>query len=274
MKLNTTLNYINQALNYPSLTYEDISLYFNMAIVELNTTLHISLPKVSDMLVEFERKLSKDANSKVKIVSAPENNDYEILSYTTTEDSERAKITVPQPKYYYNWETGKFYVLNRFTGNYDASDELDGVYIKDVEDKQVPVFYKAMVTADDVFWTKYLEDPILECDLAPYLPDEWVLLWLIPYVCFKYTVRDGGTATVFADELTQGFQQLQESYDIPSTILLATYADKEAYTEIVEQALPNLNIHIPTRAIYTSMKHARNMNAVYGSMYDRGGFND
>lgn len=270
MKLNTTINYINQALNYPSLAYTDISLYFEMAIVELNTTLHTSIPKVTTMLKEFEQKMSKESLSRVRITYAPETEDWRIPAYET---SQAASIAINKPNYYYNWETGKFYVKNDISGLYDARDTLDGVYFKDAR-MDSPIFYSAAVMNDDVFWVKVFEDPILECELATYLPDEWILLWLIPYVCFKYTVRDGGTATVFADELTQGFQQLQESYNVPSTVLLARVADKDAYTEIVKNALPNLNIYVPTRAIYPEMKHSRVSNAIYGSMFDRGGFND
>ena len=44
MKLTDALSNINLALNYPALTYDDIKLYFDMAIAELNTTLHTSIP--------------------------------------------------------------------------------------------------------------------------------------------------------------------------------------------------------------------------------------
>ena len=269
MKLNNVLQYINLALNYPSLTYQDISLYFDMAISELNTTLHTSIPSVSEMIKAFERKMSKDSKSSIRIASDPETSDYTITAYATVDNMNAASI---KPKFCYVFETGKFYVQNLVNRNaYEPRDTLVGVYFKDAT---TPVFYEANIMADEVFWVKTLENPILDCDLSSYLPEDWVLLWLIPYVCFKYTVRDGGTATVFADELSQGFQQLQESYDVPSRVVLATYADKEAYTELVEKYIPNLNITVRTRAIYDTMKHSRALNADYGSMYDRGGFND
>ena len=177
-------------------------------------------------------------------------------------------------KYYYALDTKKFYVKEASGDTvYSERDELLGFHLKDNVATN-PIYYKAAIYGDEVFWVKQFNDVLLECEISDYLPDDWVLLWLIPYVCFKYTVRDGGTASTFAEELTQGFQQLQETYGIPSKVTLATYADKEAYTELVEKNLPNLDIAVPTQAIYESMKHSRIVNAVYGSMYDRGGFND
>jgi hypothetical protein len=272
MKLDKVLNNINLALNYPSLTYADISLYFDMAIAELNTTLHTSIPTVSDMIDAFEQKLSKEKESRVRIYPSPEDVDYIIQSYSSTQEAELHTSTAsPKIPYYFNWETRKFYVMNSLNNTYTERNTLEGVYIKNVSEF---TFYDAVVMGDEVFWAHTSEDPILECDFAEYLPDEWVLLWLIPYVCFKYTVRDGGTAATFAEELTQGFQQLQETYSVPSTVLLATYADKEAYKDLVIENLPNLNKWVPTKAIFQNMKHSRISNAIYSNMYDRGGFND
>ena len=44
------ISQINQALNYPSLTYEDISLYLDQAIAEINTNLHIGLRSFSHLI--------------------------------------------------------------------------------------------------------------------------------------------------------------------------------------------------------------------------------
>lgn len=270
MTINTVMQYINLALNYPALAYEDINLYFDMAISELNTTLHTSIPSVSQMVEDFRQKLSKDIDARIRISSNPEISDYTIKAYAT---AEQGLVSAPTQniEYFYAADTRKFYLKNQFSSGYSEHSSLKAVYFENGEN---PIFYVATVDMSDVFWVKESVDSLLECDLGNYLPDDWIMLWLIPYVCYKYTVRDGGTATVFADELTQGFQQLQESYNVPDKVNLATYADKEAYTKLVEENLPNLNIKIPTRAIYDSMKHARIMNAVYGNMYDRGGFDD
>ena len=273
MTLNNTIEYINLALNYPSITYAEVSLYFDMAIAELNTTLHTSIPKVSEMIDNFKQKMSKTQNSRVHLTEDPEFTDYTIPVYDSAVEGMIDAFS-NNKKYFYSTNTKKFYIQ---TGSgittYTEHDELFGFYLKD-NVLTNPIYYKAAVYGEEAFWVKEFTDIQLECDLKEYLPDDWVLLWLIPYVCFKYTVRDGGTASTFAEELTQGFQQLQETYGIPSKVNLATYADKEAYTSLVEANLPNLNVAVPTKAIYESMKHSRITNAVYGSMYDRGGFND
>lgn len=248
MKLSDCLNYINQALNYPSLTFNDISLYFNSAIAELNTTLHTEIPTVSDMITEFRQKSSK------------------VPTIVITIDPQASPVIPTSTTYlsgvYYNPTNKLFYYQNT------SSKVLNGVYFREGH-KEV---YKAIAFGNNAAWQITDSDNVLDCDLGWYFPDEWVLLWLIPYVCFKYTVRDGGTASSFAEELTQGFQQLQETYNVPESVILSTVADKEAYSYLVEKALPNLDIRVRTLAIYTSMKHDRALNAVFGSMYDRGGF--
>ena len=65
MRLTESINNINMALNYPALAYEDISIYFDMAIAELNTTLHTCIPTVSEMVKEFRRLASKPLPNQV-----------------------------------------------------------------------------------------------------------------------------------------------------------------------------------------------------------------
>ena len=72
--------------------------------------------------------------------------------------------------------------------------------------------------------------------------------------------------------MQQGFQQLQDTYDVPAKVQLSIYADRPAYTSLVEKHLPNLNVIVGTRAIYEDMKHGRSLNSIYGNMFDRGGF--
>lgn len=269
MTINEMIQNINQAVNYPALAYSDISLYFDMAIAELNTTLHTSIPTVSQMISEYEQRMSKVKNKSIRLDKDPEVVNYDIPSFDTSANAATAKTL--GYRFYFVFETHKFYVLNRVTNTYYACDKLDGFYVKEDADTK---YYTSCIIGDEVFWIKSTIDNILECDLADYLPDEWALLWMIPYICYKYTCRDGGTAATFAEEMTQGFQQLQETYDVPATVCLATYADRVAYTKLVEQNLPNLNIKVPTRAIYQDMKHNRVSNAIFGGMYDRGGFDD
>lgn len=261
MKLSEVIKYINTALNYPALTYTDVDLFFDMAISELNTTLHTSIPLVSEMAKDFLHNMSKYEPNKIVLSTNPEDNNYIV----PTNPTDPLENSIP---YYYSTETKKFYILNTYTNTYTEHTVIKGVYIT----SEALRLYQAVTYGNTAAWAEIPTDANYEANMEDYLPNDWVILWLIPYVCYKYTVRDGGTAQTFAEELSEGFQQLQESYDVPSKVLLATYADKPAYTSLVEKSLPNLNIQVPTRAIYESMKHPRNINAIYGSFYDRGGF--
>lgn len=256
MKLSKTLNYINQALNYPALIFNDVSLFFDSAITELNTTLHTGIPLVTEMIEEFRQRLSKNTPK----VTIAQNKDPQF-------DPTIPSSAITHPKYYYNASTKLFYILDVITNTYQSAKSLNGVYIRNAKQED----YKAVVYGQNASWQIY-DANVLECEFSEYFPDEWVILWLIPYVCFKYTVRDGGTASSFAEELTQGFQQLQDTYNVPERTILATVAEKEAYKSLVSENLANLNIYVRTRAIYEYMKHDRVINARFGSMYDRGGF--
>ena len=261
MKLSEIIKHINAALNYPALTYVDINVFFDMAISELNTTLHTSIPLVTTMENRFRQSLSKYDENKVILKTDPSLDNYIIPS----DPENPAENRVP---FYYNSETKTFFVLNQLNKTYKEFPTLKGLFVT----TSGMHLYESMNYGSDAAWYEIPTDPNFEAEVGDYLPDDWVLLWLIPYVCFKYTVRDGGTAQTFAEELTQGFQQLQETYDVPSKVILATYADRPAYTELVEKHLPIINILVPTQAIYEDMKHSRNTNAIYGNMYDRGGF--
>lgn len=253
------MNNINSALNYPAINYLDVKGFFDMAIAELNTTLHTSIPSVSKMIDEFRQKVSKVEDNKVILTSDPELTNMVIPTDPTLDGT---------VKFYYGSGNRKFYILNPLTGDYRECNTLKAVYSTGDD----LYMYQSMNYDNEAIWVRVPSDATYEADLDDYLPDDWVMLWLIPYVCYKYTVRDGGTASTFAEELTQGFQQLQETYNVPDKICLAIYADKPAYTSVVEAHLPNINIKVPTRAIYEEMKHARNINAVYDDFYDRGGF--
>jgi hypothetical protein len=261
MRLSEVMKYINTALNYPALTYVDIDLFFDMAIAELNTTLHTSIPLVKDMIKAFRQNASNREADKVILTKNPADDDFVIP--TDPENPLEDGIEC-----YYSAGTKRFHVLNRYAGDYSEHASVKGVFV----DSDALHMYRSISYGGTAVWAEVPTDQNYEADMGDYLPDDWVLLWLVPYVCYKYTVRDGGTAQTFAEELTQGFQQLQETYDIPSKVTLAAYAGKAAYRDLVKANLPYLNVIVPTKAIYESMKHSRNTNAVYGSMYDRGGF--
>ena len=266
MQLSKLLTYINQALNYPSLSYEDLDLFLDQAISELNTTLHISIPSVSKMKDDFRQYLSKQLDGKRVLIPANQDPTSSSVSITGYDDED----SVPAgTKYFYNREKGLFGILDVATSSYEYYKTIYGTYMRN----GMPEVYQSWIFASgqDPIWEAYTANEE-DFDLVNYLPDDWVMLWLIPYACYKYTVRDGGTAQTFAEELTQGFQQLQETYDVPSTVALATVADKYAYHGLAEEFINNLNVKVRTLAIYESMKHSRNTNAIFGSMYDRGGF--
>lgn len=255
--LSETISRINMMLNYPAITYEDVDAFFDMAIAELNTTLHTEIKSVTNMIKEFRHYASKQIANRVLLTSEPDE------STTVPEyDSEPSGVN-----YYYNTSRKQYGVL---IGNeYQYTDTLHGVY----NDYGVPQFYKAIrYGVGATIWIIDNTDNPMELNLLEYLSEDWIVMYLIPYVCFKYTCRDGGTASTFAEEFTQGFQQLQDAYDIPEFVTLATYSDRLAYRSDVEEKLPVLNIKVPTKAIYKEMKHKRQVNAVFGNMYDRGGW--
>lgn len=269
MKLSQVLNYINQALNYPSITYDDVSLFFDSAITELNSSLHIKLPIVSTMINEFLQYVSKEIPNRVLLSKYPEDTDV-IPTYEN-----KAAALVKNAKYAFITSENKYGILNTIKivntikKDYALYDSLYAVY----SNAGVPTYFKALkFSQNEAIWVRDEDSALINFDFSTYLPDAWVILWLIPYVCFKYTVRDGGTAASFAEDLTQGFQQLQNAYDIPSTTSLITVAGLPAYHTITSENINNLNIEVPTRAIYEHMQHARSLNAKFGSMYDRGGF--
>ena len=263
MKLSQVLNYINQALNYPSITYDDVSLFFDSAITELNSSLHIKLPIVSTMMNEFLQYVSKEIPNRVLLSRNPEDTDV-IPTYETKEAA-----LARNAKHAFIISERKYGILNTAKTDYTLYDSLYAIY----SNAGVPTYFKALkFSQDEAIWVRDEDSALINFDFITYLPDAWVILWLIPYVCFKYTVRDGGTAASFAEDLTQGFQQLQNAYDIPSTTNLITVAGLPAYHTITSENINNLNIEVPTRAIYEHMQHARSLNAKFGSMYDRGGF--
>ena len=267
MKLSKAIQHINSAVNYPSLSYIDIDLFFDMAIAELNTTLHTSIPSVSYMIEEFRQELSKTEVNKYVTETNPGEN-YEIPSVPGDTYANQEEALDAHVECYYSPEENLFYVLNKYDNTYSSHKVAKCIYL----DGKVVRLFQAFHIGRNAFWNEVPMDPENDCDLDNYLPDDWVLLWLILYVCYKYTVRDGGTSQSFAEELSQGFQQLQETYNVPDKVLLTAYADKKAYKKLVEEHLPNINIYVPTRAICEDMKHSRNTNAVFESFYDRGGF--
>ena len=117
-----------------------------------------------------------------------------------------------------------------------------------------------------------VKDDILNFDLASYIAKDWIMLFLIPYVCYKYSVRDGDTGLLFSEEFSQGFQQLQNSFSVPSTVILNEVVGEPAYSQVVLENLETLNKIVTTRAILEKYKTKRYLNAVYDDFYNHGGW--
>lgn len=263
--LDECMSVINQILNYPSIEYLDISHFFDQAISELNSELHTGIRPISYMY-------SKSAfdPSKLTDVVYLDTKPMSIIPTYNPASSENPTVCYDKAK------KKVMYLKGSDTEYTVAQDHLFGIYAyfdTDSEDKQiVREMYQTVVIGDYAYWTPYSFVPTRDLNLIDILPYDFITLFLIPYVCFKYAIRDGDTGRLYSEEFTNGFQQLQKGYDIPSTVVLSTQAGKPAYKEDVEQNLSNLNISVPTRAIYESMKTPRNIQASYGGMYDTGGW--
>ena len=254
---------INQTLNYPSVAYTDISHFFDQAISELNTSFRIGLPLVSAMVAENSFNISEIPNV-VLLKELPVQSAVEIPA--VSDSSEFTDVS----KVYYKTTDGLFYKYSSTDEVWKSYDEIYGVYI-DVSGRTV--FQTVPVYASNIaVWAVIDEKRLNDFDLTIYLPEDWIILFLIPYVCFKTAVRDGGDGGLYSDEFTQGFQQLQTSYDVPNFVELSTVAHLPAYTSIVKNNIAALNMKIPTRAVFSSMKTGNAIMPNYGGFNSRGGW--
>lgn len=254
---------INQILNYPSLTYIDISHFFDQAIAELNSTFRIGLPLVSEMVKERAVNIQKLPNH-VFLKNRPTGyQDIDILP--NVDDSFADTNTV-----YYRPTTKLLYVYNNATSQWVGYPKLYATYF----DGHEKLTYESIVSLaqNNVAWFPVDEKRLNDFALDIYLPDDWVILFLIPYVCFKASVRDGADGSLYHEEFTQGFQQLQTSYDVPNFVTLSTVAHLPAYSAEAEKHIAALNITIPTRAVYSSMKIGNAILPEYGGFYTNGGW--
>lgn len=247
---------VNISLNYPAVSFDDIRLFLDQAISEVNTELHTSIKSVPTLIEENNRKVSAMLNI---VVISDTSATIPVYSEDTDEET-----------FYYNSTEGKYVIYNAATDEHSYYNELYGVVLNN----GVPNYYKAArVWGSEAYaWFTDSFGSILECDLENYFTPDWIKLFLIPYVCFKYSVRDGDTGRLFNEEFSQGFQQLRKSYNVPFNVKLSKVAGLEAYRVDVENNLPNLNIMCPTRAITESMRNPQNVNASYRDFYDVGGF--
>ena len=260
MQISEVINNINVALNYPSATIDDLKLFMDQAISEINSELHISIPSITTMQREVEMSLGNGTN--IVLLDTKPDSSTSIPVYNGTEE-----LNV---SYYYDIANNKF-VIKKSKNSIEYYDELYGVYN---DYNSPPILYQAVVVSDDlVLWYIPNTKDIKDFDLENYLPRDWIYLYFIPYVCFKYAVRDGDTGALFADEFTQGFQQLRNAYNIPHTVILKNVCHLFAYNKLAKENIDNLYIKVPTRAITEEMKVPDSMKAVWGNnFYSNGGW--
>lgn len=258
---NKFTEYVNQALNYPAISFDDIRLFLDQAISEINTELHTSIIHIDEMENKAKQEVEKLPN--LVILQASD------LGVPITSSS--TEPVSDFPKVYYNTTSKLYYIYNTEAASYTVGHPyLIGVYLNN----GTPTYYKTgNVLASDVkYW--YLDkftSPV-DVDLEDYFTTDWITLFLVPYVCYKYSIRDGDTGRLFNEEFSQGFSQLRKSYNVPFQVILSTVAHLFAYRDDVTHHLPRLNIWTRTRAITANMKNPSVVNIRSNTFYDRGGF--
>ena len=249
--LNEAITRINQTLNYPSATYEDLAVFFDQAIAELNTSLHIAIDPISRLIYQAQKDIATEPL--IVLTRQPDS----ITTIPTTETKPCWYDTTAET--FKVFQNDKWLECPRVYGVYYTTDG--------------PKYYQTVkITVTIIYWGLMNEYDIGDFNLTTILPINWITLFLIPYVCFKYSVRDGDNGALYSEEFQQGFQQLQDAYDIPSTVNLADVADLPAYRDLVTDNLPNLNKLVRTKAITESMLHDRQVMPTYGGMFDNGGW--
>lgn len=259
--LSDCIESINQILNYPSVSYTDISIYFDQAISELNTELHLGLRPISALYKESQTD-TDDLQPLIILDSRP------ILSNPLPSESEGAKVYFDGTNvYYFDLNTNAYKPVEIVYGVYTYMEpDSEGV------DRIRRELYRTVTIGGNAYWTYYEKSIERDVDLLEYLPYDWIVLFLIPYVCFKYAVRDGDSGKAYAEDFANGMQQLRNAYSVPCKVLLFSVADRKAYRTDAKTNLSNLNTYVPTRAIYESMRVPNVIRAEYGGFYDKGGW--
>jgi hypothetical protein len=266
LTLDEVIQRINQVLNYPSVSYEDVYHFFDHAIAELDTILKVDIPSVSAMLIEFKDRLKTEGTT-VLLSATPTNLAFDanyIAVFDESPDGSPDSLGIRGFAYVRN---SGFYT---YSPNFKIWKRVPTLY------GEVPTspneFYKAYydLNSDSAIWVK--SEFKGELDLCDYMPADWWTLFVIPYVCFKFAVRDGDDGALYSTEFTQGLQQLQTSYDVPNSVVLSTVADLPAYRALVLSNIDNLNTKVVPRAITNRMRVGNAVPAIFGNMYSTGGW--
>lgn len=262
--LSACIQRINQILNYPAITYEDVSHFFDQAISELNTTFKIGLPLVSEMVSENRLNIQELPNL-VSIKEMPTGTPADIPVASPPNFTDTSKV-------YYDSTANLFYKYNSLKASWDSYETVYGIFVDDSFKRYVFQTLPLPISGLAI-WSSVDESRSGDFDLTQYLPVDFIILFLIPYVCFKFSVRDGNDGALYSEEWTQGWQQLQTSYDVPNFVELSKVAHLPAYTKFVKNNFDKLGKTIPTRAIYDTMKVGNAIMPSYGGFYQGGGWN-
>ncbi len=274
--ISDCMSRINQALNYPALAYEDVSHFFDQAISELNTILRISLPSVTEMRVENTFKVT-DSPDCVALTTSPATSQ----SIPITENNPSRKPSIirdlsgevinTKVAYYRDPET---YANNTLcVKKYEVWEPVEKVYGFYAESPAKSQVYTAVVVGYyHAYWVETPNESVAKFSLTDYLPVDWLILFVIPYVCFKFAVRNGDNGALFSDEFTQGLQQLQTAYNVPNFVTLNAVAHLSAYRDLVKANLNDLRKQVNTRAITEAMKVPNGIGKTYFSVLDSGGW--
>lgn len=265
--INECIQRINQILNYPAVSYVDISHFFDHAISELNSILRIGLPSVSELLADNTYDITLQNNT-VLLEQRPTYSSAipSFMTIPTDPPSEEA----PAVFGYYapNGTTvgAKYFVWNGVA--WVSHNVIYGVNFNN----GTKTAYIATPIANAAYWVETSAVRTQEFDLCEIMPLDWWILFVIPYVCFKFAVRNGDDGALYATEFTEGLQQLQTCYDVPNFVDLNSVAGDPAYTKIVQNNLNNLGIDVPTRAIKETMRVGNAIRPIYENVYDTGGW--
>ena len=265
--LNDCIQRINQILNYPAVSYVDISHFFDHAMAELNTILRIGLPSVSELLADNTHDITLQNNT-VLLEQRPTYSSA-IPLFTTTPTAPPSEEEPATFGYYApNGTTfgAKYFVWNGV--NWASHNVIYGVNFNN----GTKTAYIATPVAGVAYWVETPAIRTQEFDLCEVMPLDWWILFVIPYVCFKFAVRNGNDGALYATEFSEGLQQLQTCYDVPNFVTLSTVAGDPVYTKIVQNNLDNLNTKVPTRAIKESMRIGTAVHPIYENVYGTGGW--
>lgn len=266
LTLNEVIQRVNLVLNYPSVSYEDVYHFFDHAIAELNTILKIAIPSVSEMRDAHTIDITLQSNT--VMLDPPPAYGATIPAVSEAPTSAPAEGA---PNYVYftsdeNMIDRKFYVWNG--SMWKSYETLYGIAVEGAS----TFAYIAFPYADGAYWKESEAKRTLDFDLCMYMPMDWWILFVIPYVCFKFAVRNGDDGALYSSEFVQGLQQLQTSYDVPNTVVLSEVAGNPVYNNEVSQHLNALHTRTVTKAITDRMRVGNAISAIFDTSNSVGGW--